>query len=210
MEVMINGVAADGSAVLLVAFESADHPVDAALARALELAVARGGVPQAPAAEKADAAENWKAVFLRGPYLQDALLCLGVMVDPFETACTWSAFPALYGEVTEAVRGALERACGGGAVTCRFSHVYPDGPAPYFTFFGKCRRGGEVEQWTEVKQAATDAVMRSGGTVTHHHAVGRLHKPWWALERPEPYARALAAMKRELDPAGILNPGVLL
>src|SRR4051812_27853129 len=101
------------------------------------------------------------------------MIQLGVLADTFETACTWTAFPKLYEEVTEAMRVALERVCGGGAVTCRFTHVYPDGPAPYFTFIGKARVGGELEQWAELKAAASEALARSGGTITHHHAVGR-------------------------------------
>ena len=95
-------------------------------------------------------------------------------------------------------------------VSCRFTHVYPDGPAPYFTFAGKARRGAELEQWAELKSIAMKTLLENGGTATHHHAVGRTHLEGWKTERPEPYARALAAMKRELDPAGVLNPGVLI
>ncbi len=217
-EALLNGVAGDGSAVLVLGFESADHPLGPWLSRALELTAARGGqCPKGPTLrddrEKArggDAADTWRASFLRGPYLQDAMIRLGVVADTFETACTWRAFPALYGEVTAAVRAALERACGGGLVTCRFTHVYPDGPAPYFTFLGKAKRGGELEQWAQVKEAASAAVLKAGGTITHHHAVGRTHRKWHAQERPALWGRALAAVKREVDPEGLLNPGVLL
>ena len=217
-EALLHGVAQDGSAVLLLGFESADHPVEAALDRALALAAARGGacpkgkvVRDAGARARAgDAAAAWREAFLQGPYLQDAMIRLGVMADTFETACTWTAFPALYAEVQSATAEALARTCGGGVVTCRFTHVYPDGPAPYFTFVGKPRRGAEAEAWGQVKDAATRAVLRAGGTVTHHHAVGRVHRPWWDAERPGPFAAALEAAKRSLDPAAILNPGVLI
>jgi alkyldihydroxyacetonephosphate synthase len=95
-------------------------------------------------------------------------------------------------------------------VSCRFTHVYPDGPAPYFTFLGLGKRGGEIEQWKVIKSAACDAVIRLGGTITHHHAVGRIHKPWYDKQRPELFAAALRAAKAALDPQGLLNPGVLI
>ncbi len=141
------------------------------------------------------------------PYLRDALLRLGVISDTFETAMTWDRFAALHAEVTGAVREALGGPC---RVTCRFTHVYPDGPAPYFTVLAPARRGDEVEQWDRVKAAASDAMLRAGGTITHHHAVGRDHRPWYDLQRPDPFAAALRAAKAALDPAGVLNPGVLV
>jgi alkyldihydroxyacetonephosphate synthase len=95
-------------------------------------------------------------------------------------------------------------------VTCRFTHVYPDGPAPYFTVMAPAVRGGEVEQWGEIKQAAAEAVLEGGGTITHHHAVGRDHRPWYDRQRPPPFAAALRAAKAELDPEAIMNPGVLI
>jgi alkyldihydroxyacetonephosphate synthase len=212
-EAMINGVAADGSAVLVLGFESADHPLDAWLDRALTLATSFGGTcPAGPSSGQrpGDAAEAWRASFLKGPYLQDALIRLGIVADTFETACTWRAFPGLYGAVSEAMTAALEAVCGGGVVSCRFTHVYPDGPAPYFTFLGRARPGAELEQWAQLKQVASEALTRAGGTITHHHAVGRTHRPWYDLERPALFARALTAVKAQLDPAGLLNPGVLV
>jgi len=108
------------------------------------------------------------------------------------------------------VRDAMQRVCGGGIVSCRFTHVYPDGVAPYYTFVAPGRAGDEIEQWWEIKRAASDAIIQYGGTITHHHAVGRLHQPWYERERPEAFGRALRAAKRELDPHGIMNPGVLI
>jgi alkyldihydroxyacetonephosphate synthase len=95
-------------------------------------------------------------------------------------------------------------------VTCRLTHAYPDGAAPYFTVLAPARRGGELGQWAEVKAAAAEAVLAAGGTITHHHAVGRDHRPWYDRQRPTPFAAALRAAKAAVDPAGILNPGVLL
>ena len=110
----------------------------------------------------------------------------------------------------EAVRDALQRVCGGGTLSCRFTHVYTDGPAPYYTFQGLGRQGAELEMWAELKKAASDAVMANGGTITHHHAVGRDHRPWYDIQRPGPFTEALRAAKKAVDPAGILNPGVLI
>jgi alkyldihydroxyacetonephosphate synthase len=95
-------------------------------------------------------------------------------------------------------------------VNCRFTHVYPDGPAPYYTILAPARPGGQLEQWAEIKAACSEAVIAQGGTITHHHSVGRDHRPWYDQQRPAAYARALRASKAELDPAGILNPGALI
>src|SRR2546429_612965 len=103
------------------------------------------------------------------------------------------------------------RGVGGGAtLPCRFTRVYPAVPAPYFSFPAPARGGSELDQWNEIKAAASEAVLGAGGTITHHHAVGRDHRPWYDRQRPEPFAAALRAAKRALDPAGILNPGVLI
>jgi alkyldihydroxyacetonephosphate synthase len=100
--------------------------------------------------------------------------------------------------------------CGAGQVTARFTHVYPDGPAPYYTVLAPARRESQLEQWAEIKAAASEAILRLGGTITHHHAVGRDHRPWYDRQRPDGFAAALAAAKAALDPAAILNPGVLI
>ena len=135
---------------------------------------------------------------------------LGLVVETFETATTWDKLPGLVAEVTERTSTALHGICGGGTVTCRLTHVYPDGAAPYFTVIAPGRRGSELEQWDEIKAAASAAILATGGTITHHHAVGRDHRPWYDAQRPEAFARALRGAKDAVDPAGILNPRVLL
>lgn len=209
----------DGGAVLLLAFESADHPLEPWLGRAVELAVAAGGALADAPRYKDDGADTgardgagggWRKSFLDAPYLQTALVSLGVVVDTFETACTWERFPALHQAVGEAVRGAMQSACGGGVLSCRFTHVYPDGPAPYYTFIAPGRPGAQEAQWQVIKDAACAALVDNGATITHHHAVGREHRPGWERERPPLFAEVLRAAKRTLDPAGVLNPGVLL
>ena len=135
---------------------------------------------------------------------------MGMISETFETAITWDRFPEFHAGIRAAVEDALRRVCGAGHVTCRFTHVYPDGPAPYYTVIAPARPGGQLEQWAEIKAAASDAIIRLGGTITHHHAVGRDHRPWYDRQRPDGFATALGAAKRALDPAGILNPGVLI
>ena len=199
--------AGDGSAALLnLGFESVDEdgaPAAAAMARARELCEQHGGVAE----EAATASGEWKDTFLRAPHLRDMLLQLGVVAETFETAITWERWPAFHAAVAGAAREALG---GEGLVTCRFTHAYQDGPAPYFTVLMPARRGEEVEQWWAVKRAASAALEAAGGTITHHHAVGRDHRPWYDRQRPEPFAAALRAAKAAVDPHGVLNPGVLV
>jgi alkyldihydroxyacetonephosphate synthase len=127
---------------------------------------------------------------------------MGVFVETFETAVTWDRLRPLIHTVKAAVPASV--------VTCRITHAYPDGAAPYFTVLAPARRGEEEAQFAEIKAAASDAVMAAGGTITHHHAVGRMHRPWYDRQRPEPFAAALRAAKAVLDPGSRLNPGVLL
>jgi alkyldihydroxyacetonephosphate synthase len=211
-EAKLHRVRFDGTAVLLIGFESADHPMTPWLTRAVELARACGGEVVSGPTEKDDAAKTgeagaWRQAFFDAPYLQSALLSLGVMSDTFETACTWTQFPALHAHVVATVQRALDEECGGGIVSCRFTHVYPDGPAPYYTFIGA---GVDVTRWRVIKAAASEALAATGGTITHHHAVGRTHKPWYERERGALFGEALASVKRSLDPKGIMNPGVLI
>jgi alkyldihydroxyacetonephosphate synthase len=214
-EAMVSAAVTDGSALLVLGFESADHPVDAAMARAVEIVQDHGGtlpegIRTSEAEAKPDATGAWKSAFVRAPYTRDGLVQLGVLVETFETAVPWSGFDALHAGVTETVTRALHEVCGAGSVTCRFTHIYPDGPAPYFSVMAPARRGSELEQWAEIKAAASEALLAHGGTITHHHAVGRDHRPWYDRQRPELFALALGAVKKVVDPAGIMNPGVLI
>ena len=216
VEAALNGVSFDGRSVLLLAFESSDVPVDHMLRLTLGLAQEHGGLLLTEALfreldeDREPTAGAWRAAFLDAPYLQSALIGLGVMVDTFETACTWDRFPALHAAVLKDVTEALHEVCGAGRVSCRFTHVYPDGPAPYYTFIAPAKPGSELSQWAEVKAAASEALLTHGGTITHHHAVGRIHRPWFDRERSPLHGRVLQAMKGALDPAGIMNPGVLV
>ncbi|HEY1238602.1 MAG TPA: FAD-binding oxidoreductase [Solirubrobacterales bacterium] len=210
-----------GKAVLVLGFESAGVPVGERMELALEICRGRGGEPGevrgGSGDSSGDAVGAWRNAFLQAPYLRDSLVACGVLSDTFETAITWDRFPDFHAEVMQTARRAVAEASGGPAegpgsprISCRFTHVYPDGPAPYYTVLAHARRGDEVAQWDEIKAAVSDTVIDAGGTITHHHAVGRDHRPWYDRQRPDPFADALRAAKRELDPASILNPGVLI
>jgi len=211
--------AGDGkNAVLIVGFESADHELDAWMSRALECCRDHGGAVPADAGRtrrdeesgRQGAAGAWRQAFLRAPYLRDALTMMGFISETFETATTWDRFESFHQAVIASARDALHRICGAGTVTCRFTHVYPDGPAPYFTVLAPARPASQLQQWDEIKAAVSETLIESGGTITHHHAVGRDHRPWYDRQRPAPFAAALRAAKRTLDPASIMNPGVLI
>jgi alkyldihydroxyacetonephosphate synthase len=222
LEAQTSGAGSGAEAVLVLGFESADHPLDAWMARALECCREAGGeVPEGAVrtrraeagrggGEREGAAGAWRRAFLQAPYLRDVLVSLGVLAETFETAITWDRFEAFHGAVMESAREAVERVCGAGSVACRFTHAYPDGPAPYLSVLAPVQRGSELAQWGEIKAAASEAILAHGGTITHHHAVGRDHRPWYDRQRPELFARALRAAKAELDPRAILNPGVLV
>jgi alkyldihydroxyacetonephosphate synthase len=203
--------AGDGSAALLVlGFESPVCETESLLGVALECCGDHGGSWGARSAGTDEAVSTWREAFMRAPYLRDTFVAMGVLSETFETAITWDRFEPLYGTLVERMASAVRDACGTGSVTCRFTHVYPDGPALYFTVLAPVQRGTELESWDAIKAAASDALLAGGATITHHHAVGRDHRPWYDRQRPEPFAAVLRAAKRELDPAGALNPGVLV
>ncbi len=220
VEALATGTDDSGDAILLLAFESADHPLDAWITRAVECVRDHGGRVDADAivvkgesstGARDGVAGNWRNAFVRAPYTRDAIVALGAISETFETACTWDAFDKLHEGVIASVRAAAEEVgAHGAAITCRFTHVYPDGPAPYFTVLAPGREPDQLEQWDAIKNAAGDALMRFGGTITHHHAVGRDHRSWYDEQRPELFAQALRSAKRAVDPSGILNPGVLV
>jgi alkyldihydroxyacetonephosphate synthase len=152
----------------------------------------------------------WERGRYEGPYLRDELLDLGYLVETLETAHTWSRLGDLYDEVRAAIGAALAAQGTPGIVMCHLSHAYRDGASLYFTFLARRRAGAEVEQWRVVKAAACEAIVGVGGTITHHHAVGRDHVPYMRAEVGELGLAALRAVKERLDPAGIMNPGKLI
>jgi alkyldihydroxyacetonephosphate synthase len=232
MEAVLNGVGDGSCAVLVLAFESADHPLQAWIGRALELVAAHGGrwdqeavdrsmVAAGPGAGNTGehhrgAAGAWRNQFLRMPYYRNYLTPAGVIADTFETAITWDRFEAFYAGVKERVQKVLRDVTGAESrLSCRFTHVYPDGPAPYFTFYALGSGSGDMasmlDRWREIKLAANQAVTDLGGTITHHHAVGRDHRPHgYDVQAPDLFRAAYGAARQALDPHGMMNPGVLV
>jgi alkyldihydroxyacetonephosphate synthase len=201
------GVNAYEESLAVLAFESADHPVDAWMARAIELMADHGGRRHDDEA----AGGRWRTAFIRMPYARELTVPMGLINDTFETAITWERFEAFHAAVRKATEEALVAATGNtGTVSTRFTHVYPDGPAVYYTFNVRGRPGRLIEQWREIKTRASDALIAAGGTITHHHAVGRDHMPWYRAQRPALFGKALEGAKAALDPKGIMNPGVLV
>ncbi len=201
------------NAIMVLAFESADHEVGAWMRRALACCADHGGTPEGAdeSEDRHGAAARWRNAFIRMPYARERMVPRAIITDTFETAITWDRFEALHAAVVQATEQAIREATGRpGQVTCRFTHVYPDGPAPYFTFHAPGRHGELIPQWQAIKRAASDALIEAGGTITHHHAVGREHRPWYDRERPALFADALRAAKRTFDPETIMNPGVLV
>ena len=217
-EALLSGAGSGDDAVLVLGFESDDHPLDAWIGRALELTADHGGrCPDGPRTTEGDrtgtadgGAGEWRRTFLAAPYLRDGLIRLGMVVETFETAVTWDRFDDVVASVQRAARETAERLCGAAIVATRVTHAYPDGAAPYLTVIAPAKGGDPVAVWDEIKTAASEAILAGGGTITHHHAVGRDHAPWYLRQRPAPFGAALRAVKAELDPAGVLNPGVLV
>jgi alkyldihydroxyacetonephosphate synthase len=225
LETVFSGVGDGRGAILVLAFESDDHPLQAWMARALELvgdhggrfdadAVARSMSSEGAKEHRSGAAGAWRDAFLRMPYWRDPAVGLGVIMDTFESAVTWDRFEQFYAAVKQDVGRAMQQATGQDArISCRFTHLYPDGPAPYFTFATRVADGSvasALAAWRDIKLAANAAVVAHGGTITHHHAVGRDHRDGYEREVDGLFRRMLSAAKRVADPRGIMNPGVLV
>lgn len=173
-------------------------------ARTSEILTAAGGVSSG-----AGGAEGWLDGRFDGPYLRDSLLDAGVFCETLETATTWSNLHHLRAEITAALRGGFAAAGAKSYVMCHVSHVYPTGASLYFTVLANLR-SDPLEEWAEIKRRVNDSIIAAGGTISHHHAVGRDHAPWLEKEIGETGVRILAAIKRELDPTWILNPGAVI
>jgi alkyldihydroxyacetonephosphate synthase len=191
--------------IAILGFEGEQGQARSRRERAMQIARDGGGLPvgRSPG-------EAWLKGRFGAPYLRDELLTHGVMVETLETATQWSNLLRLHGAVSRAIDDSLRAGGTPGLVMCHVSHLYETGASLYFTFVARQREGAELEQWREVKRAASDAIVQHGGTITHHHAVGRDHAPWLAAEVGERGVDALRALKAELDPAGIMNPGKLI
>ena len=199
----VRGVA--GGCLAILGFEGSEEEVASRRSRAKELLRRHGGRPAGGSPGHA-----WLRGRFAGPYLRDDLLGQGVMAETLETAAQWSKLLEVNDAVTGAISRALSQQGTPGIVMGHVSHVYETGASLYYTLLARQREGQEIAQWQAVKQAAGDAIRGSGGTITHHHAIGRDHARWLPDEISQAGVATLRAAKAELDPSGIMNPGKLL
>jgi alkyldihydroxyacetonephosphate synthase len=197
------GSTGDSGCLAIVGFEGDAADVEAR-AGATEAILTRAGATRVP-----DAGPDWLAGRFRGPYLRDALLDAGALVETLETACFWSALPVLYEAVSDALRAALTEVGTPPVILCHISHVYATGASLYFTV-ACAQREDPIAQWRAAKSAAMAAIQATDGSISHHHGVGRDHQPWLVGEVGELGIAVLKAVKRQLDPTGVLNPGILI
>lgn len=155
-------------------------------------------------------ARLWMKTRFRHPYLRDELMDRSVMVDTLETAAPWERLPTLYVAVREALYASILKTAPGALVLSHLSHAYLDGASLYFIFMARQRPEGEMEQWQIVKEAATEAILKNGGALSHHHGVGSIHKPWVHLYLGSGGLALLEELKRKVDPNNIMNPGKLM
>eukprot|EP00658_Telonema_sp_P-2_P024808 TRINITY_DN19984_c0_g1_i2.p1 TRINITY_DN19984_c0_g1~~TRINITY_DN19984_c0_g1_i2.p1 ORF type:complete len:293 (-),score=52.15 TRINITY_DN19984_c0_g1_i2:338-1216(-) len=218
-EALSSGLGDGGEPVLILGFESCELPVMALLEQAIGLAVASGGIVESSKSSGEDqprvrnaGEEAWRTQFIQAPYLKDAVIGLGWIAETFETCVGWAEWPQLHQAIMSNVQTAIVQHCGSGRITCRLTHAYQDGPAPYYTVLaaGLGELTQRCSQWEAVKKVASDTLLAHGATATHHHAVGRMHQPWFEAECSNLSGKVLAGIKSSLDPGWIMNPGVLV
>jgi alkyldihydroxyacetonephosphate synthase len=195
----------EGGCIVIVGWEGEQAPVAARSADGARVLRAHGGLPLGSRPGR-----SWLRSRYLGPYLRDVLLGMGVMAETLETATTWSALGGLHDAVAGAIQEALTRRGTRPLVGCHVSHLYPAGASLYFTFMARAEPGEELDQWRAAKTAASRAIVENGGTITHHHAIGRDHVEWMRDEVGDLGVELLRAAKERLDPRGIMNPGKLI
>ena len=215
-EALFNGAGDGTKHLLILAFESADHDKTASLERSLEIAKENNGLfeklPHSSDAHRSGSSGNWRNSFIKAPYLRESFTRRGIIQDTFETSITWDKSLKFIEEVKEQTSKAISKITGKPSlVTCRITHSYPDGIAPYFTFGAFATPHTMIDIWKDIKLATNEICISNQGTVTHHHAVGRDHRPnGYDQQRPELFNKVLISAKSTLDPKGIMNPGVLI
>ena len=211
-EAMFNNLGS-GQDTLILGFESYDAPLAERVAKALEICKCQGGTwkeRKQQTTKRSEDADTWKKSFLQAPYMRDELVRYGFIVETFETCTTWQNFAKFHEAIESAAKSALEEVGAKGYVSCRFTHLYPDGPAPYYTIIATGTSGNELQQWDTIKKKVSDAIIVEGGTITHHHAVGRDHRPAYSNQHSKLFGEVLKSVKATLDPKAIMNPGVLI
>ena len=215
-EALFNGAGDGKSHLLILAFESADHDKKASLERALEIAKDNKGNFEVPSqdsqAHRSGSSGTWRNSFIKAPYLRESFTRRGIIQDTFETSITWDKSKDFIQAVKDDTSKAILEITGKPSlVTCRITHSYPDGLAPYFTFGAYATPSTMIDTWKEIKCTTNEICVSKGGTVTHHHAVGRDHRPnGYDVQRDDLFSKVLIEAKAALDPKGIMNPGVLI
>ena len=215
-EALFNGAGDGKGHLLILAFESADHDKKASLERALEIAKDNKGNFEVPSqdsqAHRSGSSGTWRNSFIKAPYLRESFTRRGIIQDTFETSITWDKSKDFIQAVKDDTSKAILEITGKPSlVTCRITHSYPDGLAPYFTFGAYATPSTMIDTWKEIKCATNEICVSKGGTVTHHHAVGRDHRPnGYDVQRDDLFSKVLIEAKAALDPKGIMNPGVLI
>ena len=215
-EALFNGAGDGKSHLLILAFESADHDKKASLERALEIAKDNKGNFEVPSqdsqAHRSGSSGTWRNSFIKAPYLRESFTRRGIIQDTFETSITWDKSKDFIQDVKDDTSKAILEITGKPSlVTCRITHSYPDGLAPYFTFGAYATPSTMIDTWKDIKCATNEICVSKGGTVTHHHAVGRDHRPnGYDVQRDDLFSKVLIEAKAALDPKGIMNPGVLI
>ncbi len=213
MEAISNGLGNGREHVLILGFESAHFDVSHHMNAGLEICKNHKGRWEERGADNSirdQSADSWKKSFLRAPYLRDSFVRYGCIMETFETAVTWDQFSDFHKGILSVGNRAIKEIAGGGFITCRFTHLYPDGPAPYYTIIAKGQSGNEMEQWDRIKLIISDKIIELGGTITHHHAVGKDHQKHYGQQQSRIFGRILKAIKKSIDPKWILNPDVLI
>ncbi|MBW7469561.1 FAD-binding oxidoreductase [Marinobacter sp. M216] len=214
-EAMFMGLGDGSKDILILGFESNAFPVTDRLKQAISLALECGGTDLSPQTGNPDAkqrdtgADNWKQAFITVPYLRDELVRRGLIVETLETAITWDRFDRFHQRLLTTANAAIRDQCGKGFITCRFTHLYPDGPAPYYTIMAQGNGKDDLKRWDAIKRAVSDALIEEGGTITHHHAVGRDHKMHYLRQASPLFVSMLRSAKGSVDPDHLLNPGIL-
>ena len=197
------GAPGSGGCLAIVGYEGSAEDVEARRAGATAVLRECGAEPEA------GAGEGWERERYKGPYLRDALLDAGALAETLETATWWSGLPRLYEAVGAALRQSLTEQGSPPVVLCHISHMYRSGASLYYTV-GAAQLEDPVRQWRAAKAAACDAIIEAGGTITHHHGIGSDHRDWYPREVGELGVEVLRAVKAALDPARIMNPGILI
>ncbi len=215
-EARVNFVSDRNKHILFLGFESADHPVGHWIDRALEICADHGGefdrgVLTDPNSHRKAEQGRWRDIFLETSFYREITTPREIIYGTMETSITWDRFPDLYRKVMAVTAEAMREATGKeGSLSCRFVYVYPDGPAPYWSFYCLGNHGEMKQQWKHVKKAATDQFLAHGGSTTHHTSIGRDHMKWLNQQTDGLFRQVLQSAKDTLDPNWIMNPGVII